>query len=182
MSRLAPLLSTPRAAKRLANLYRLVRIGIPDASLANFIGSDSHGPYQVAQVLLAILVGSPSASSSFFEQLMHSSPEGNIFSSLKKAAEVDLKNRPQLRHISNQLGVIFGEVAFEASAREYQAWCPKLARHSFHAFDQRIGRSAYYDLTQAKSLPSNDVQQTAQSAPPEPGADLDGTEYDPDYI
>jgi hypothetical protein len=58
MARLGPLLPTPRAAKRLVNLYRLVRIGIPDAQLAAFTGTDAGGPYQAVQILLAVLVGS----------------------------------------------------------------------------------------------------------------------------
>jgi hypothetical protein len=49
MARLGPLLPTPRAAKKLVNLYRLVRIRTRDQDLAAFIADDT---YQVVQVLL----------------------------------------------------------------------------------------------------------------------------------
>ncbi|HXJ24666.1 MAG TPA: P-loop NTPase fold protein, partial [Streptosporangiaceae bacterium] len=39
LGRLGPVLPTPRAAKRLVNLYRLVRISIPEADLAAFAGT-----------------------------------------------------------------------------------------------------------------------------------------------
>jgi hypothetical protein len=50
MSGLAPLVSTPRAAKRLVNLYRLVRARLLDRDVDAFVASDE---YRAVLVLLA---------------------------------------------------------------------------------------------------------------------------------
>ena len=72
MKRLGPVMPTPRAAKKLANLSRLVRIGIKDEDLAGFLGSESGeagGPYQVVQILLAVLVASPVSAQGIFRDI-----------------------------------------------------------------------------------------------------------------
>ncbi|MFD5245960.1 P-loop NTPase fold protein [Amycolatopsis sp. NPDC058340] len=55
-------LNTPREIRKLVNLYRLVRIGIPDAELEAFVG----GPYRAVLVLLALLVADPDAARATF--------------------------------------------------------------------------------------------------------------------
>jgi WD40 repeat protein len=59
LARLTPLLPTPRAVKKLTNLYRLVRLSVPSGQLDEFIGDREDGPYQAAALLLAALVGAP---------------------------------------------------------------------------------------------------------------------------
>src|SRR5581483_8797347 len=76
MAKLGAVMPTPRAAKRLANLYRLVRIGIPDSGLAEFIGTEDGGPYQVAGILLAMLAGSPATAQRIFHEI-RSAPGGS---------------------------------------------------------------------------------------------------------
>ncbi len=49
ITRLGALLPTPRAAKRMVNLYRLVRISIPDAELGDFTASGPGAPYRAVQ-------------------------------------------------------------------------------------------------------------------------------------
>ena len=56
---LRPLLPTPRAAKKLVDIYRLIRIGIRDDQPPEFVGAESSRPYQAVLVLLAITVGTP---------------------------------------------------------------------------------------------------------------------------
>ena len=85
MTRHGSLLPTPRAAKRLVNLYRLVRIGIPDAGLAAFTGSEAGGSYQVVQNLLAELVGSPVAAQRIFRELMAATADTDILTIFAKA-------------------------------------------------------------------------------------------------
>ncbi|WET80875.1 P-loop NTPase fold protein [Amycolatopsis sp. QT-25] len=58
-------LNTPREIRKLVNLYRLVRIGIPDAELTRFVG----GPYRAVLVLLTLLVADPDAARSTFAAL-----------------------------------------------------------------------------------------------------------------
>ncbi|MEU4236882.1 TIR-like protein FxsC [Actinoplanes sp. NPDC026619] len=108
---LAPLISTPRAAKKVVNLYRLVRIGIPGGELSAFIRSRT---YRVVQCLLIVMVASPAESSAVFEKLLRADP------SAKPADVLD--------------GVLLATIPEEEmpSIDEWQAWCGKLARFSFH--------------------------------------------------
>jgi hypothetical protein len=56
---LAPLLPTPRAIKKLTNLYRLVRISVPEDKIDDFVGDRSGGRYQAVALLLAAIIGFP---------------------------------------------------------------------------------------------------------------------------
>jgi uncharacterized protein YegL len=132
MTRLSPVLPTPRAAKRLVNLYRLIRIGIPDTELSAFTGSESGGPYQVVQILLAFLVGSPAAAQRIFQDIMDASPDSDILTVLARTATEDGAGLPDCARLSAQLAAIARDTALLTITREYQRWCPDLARHSFH--------------------------------------------------
>lgn len=68
-------LNTPREVRKLVNLYRLVRIGIPDSELERFVG----GPYRAVLVLLALLVSDPEAARSTFVALRDGEPEKEVF-------------------------------------------------------------------------------------------------------
>jgi hypothetical protein len=123
---------TPRAAKKFVNLYRLVRIGIPDSGFAAFTGSDAGGPYQVVQILLAVLVGSPAAARRIFHEILTASANGDIHTVLAKAAAVDLSGSHLCARISATLAKISEDTPLLDAISEYQHWCPTLARYSFH--------------------------------------------------
>jgi WD domain, G-beta repeat/KAP family P-loop domain len=106
LTRLGPLLPTPRAAKKLVNLYRLVRIGIADSGLAAFTGSEAGGQYQVVQILLAVLVGNPAAAQRIFRELMAATPESDILTVFAKAAAADLPESYLCARISAELARI----------------------------------------------------------------------------
>jgi hypothetical protein len=61
--RIAPRLPTPRAVKKLVNLYRLVRVGIRDEEFESF-------PYHVVLDLLGILVSNPTAARETFVSIL----------------------------------------------------------------------------------------------------------------
>lgn len=132
MGRLGPLIPTPRAAKRLVNLYRLIRISVPNADLQSFTGSDSGGQYQIVQILLAILVGKPAAASRIFMELMCAPADSDILVILEKASLSGLDEAPFCATISSQLARISQEIPLVISIKGYQQWCPTLARYSFH--------------------------------------------------
>ena len=132
LTRLGPLLPTPRAAKKLVNLYRLVRIGIPDSGLAAFTGSEAGGQYQVVQILLAVLVGSPAAAQRIFRELMAATPESDILTVFAKAGAADLPESHLCARISAELARISEDTPLMTATSEYQRWCPTLARYSFH--------------------------------------------------
>jgi KAP family P-loop domain/Caspase domain len=66
-SQLASLIPTPRAAKRLANLYRFIRASLNEDDLQTLVPS---GAYQVVLTLLAILVGFPSQAADVFQGIL----------------------------------------------------------------------------------------------------------------
>jgi hypothetical protein len=132
MTRLGPLLPTPRAAKKLVNLYRLVRIGIPDSGLAAFTGSEAGGQYQVVQILLALLVGSPAAAQRIFGELMAATPDRDILTVFAKAGAADLPESHLCARLGAELARISEDTPLLTATSEYQRWCPTLARYSFH--------------------------------------------------
>jgi hypothetical protein len=132
MARLGAMLHTPRAVKRLANLYRLIRVSIPDADSEEFTGTQAGGPYQVIQILLAILAGQPAAAQPIFTELMSAAPGSDILQVLGKAAADDFPEASACRSISAALNSITAETAVMTTIEEYQRWCPVVARYSFH--------------------------------------------------
>jgi hypothetical protein len=66
LKRLAALVSTPRSAKRLVNLYWLTRASLREHELDDFVGADgTPGTYRIHQFLLAIMVSYPSMVDTF---------------------------------------------------------------------------------------------------------------------
>jgi hypothetical protein len=124
MVRLGPLLSTPRAAKKLVNLYRLVRIGIPEAGLQAFIGP---GGYQVVQILLAVLVGSPDAAPAIFAAIRAAPGDADIADVVRGAGPAAGTRIAEFID-----GIRQATPEAVADIQAYQRWCPTLARYSFH--------------------------------------------------
>jgi len=65
---LRPLLDTPRATKKMANTYRLVRTSASGSRLENFVGKVSMpAEHRAASILLAVVIGRPLRSLRLFE-------------------------------------------------------------------------------------------------------------------
>jgi WD40 repeat protein len=138
MARLGELLPTPRVAKRLVNLYRLVRIGVRGEELADFVGDEASGPYQAVQVLLAILVGHPEFAREVFRVILDSDGAGtgesdyaDLVAVVERAAGSG--GRPHSFPVIHAfLGKIREEAPAAVSMAECRRWCPQLARFSFY--------------------------------------------------
>jgi hypothetical protein len=102
---LAPLIPSPRSAKRLVNLYRIVRATLDNHELDRFLA----GGYQTTLLMLAAVVGSPSLAAELFGAIFAGRlQDARGFSEyLAKRAEGDprwgalaqcLGNRPELAH------------------------------------------------------------------------------------
>lgn len=79
LARLTAILPTPRAVKKLANLYQLLRLSVPEGSLDEFIGNEINGgPYQAAALLLAALVAEPHSARTLLELLTNATPGRDI--------------------------------------------------------------------------------------------------------
>jgi hypothetical protein len=138
MARLGGLIQTPRAAKRMVNIYRLVRIGIPEEDLQPFTGNEKGGPYQAVQVLLAILVGSPAIAAEVFHSLLDAQPADSVLSvlqqmRLKRTPELDRErtSQRQLSRIESEITDLEPAAELPLTAGDCQRWCRELARFSF---------------------------------------------------
>jgi hypothetical protein len=145
MARLGGLLPTPRVAKRLVNLYRLVRIGVRSGELAEFVGDEAGGPYQAVQVLLALLVGHPEFAREVFRIILDSADEGPAeagegvgdrgYADLVAVVEAAgaRGGKPHSFGIVQAFLVKIREEAPRAvSMAECRRWGPRLARFSFY--------------------------------------------------
>ncbi|MFJ6589592.1 P-loop NTPase fold protein [Streptomyces violaceusniger] len=129
MSRVGSLTQTPRAAKKLVNLYRLVRIGVPPAELLRFEGdAQTPGEHQVVQILLALLVGAPRQCEKVFRAILAASPTTKIIEVFKEL--------PSDVPVGNQVTQLIERLSADApvvmDTAVYQHWCPELARFSFY--------------------------------------------------
>ena len=131
ISRMSALLPTPRAAKKLVNLYRLVRIGVSETERAQFVGTGYGGPYQVVQIILAMLVSSPDAAHEIFQQIMNASADEGIIDVLRVIQADGVRSGPSVR-LAGQVAGLAEQNPTLTDVREYQRWCPMLARYSFH--------------------------------------------------
>jgi hypothetical protein len=134
MARLGILTRTPRAAKRMVNLYRLVRIGIPDDELPDFVSDEKGGNYKAVQILLGILTGYPTLAHRIFRRLLVAS-EGDELMRVLAATELDHADQAALTRLKSDLDAISEDWPLSARVGDYQRWCPVLARHSFHTRD-----------------------------------------------
>ncbi len=79
LASLAPLVRTPREAKRLANLYRLVRSSRDLSPASRFLGDDHRpGEYQAVVVLLGLLSG----HARLLEDVLAAQPAGDVLGGL----------------------------------------------------------------------------------------------------
>lgn len=131
MTRLGTLTPSPRAAKRMVNLYRLVRISIPDGELAAFLGGTNGEPYRAVQVLIAILTGAPESACELFERILRASEEDDL---LKVLAADNDRPGDSIADIGRKLERLNKEIGLPLKIPEYQKWCPKLARYSFRTW------------------------------------------------
>jgi len=121
---LGPLLPTPRAGKKLVNIYRLIRIAIPESELPTFVGDENGGPYQAVLVLLAVTVGSPELAEPLIRRLDDAADGDDV---------VDLlRGEPGCERIAGVIAEIRGRAPVVTTASEYKRWTTDVARFSFY--------------------------------------------------
>ncbi|RSN41780.1 NTPase [Amycolatopsis sp. WAC 04197] len=119
---LAPLVRSPRAAKRLLNLYRLLRARFAGEDLADFLSDgDREAPFRAVLVLLAVHVGHPDAVR-WFASIEGTDPGDKAVEIVSSMNDHEL--RPKLeRGLSGE--------AWPVLAGSYQRWLPLVNRFSF---------------------------------------------------
>ncbi|MFK0248267.1 P-loop NTPase fold protein [Amycolatopsis azurea] len=118
---LAPLIRSPRAAKRLLNLYRLLRARFAGDDLAEFLDGSREAPFRAVLVLLAVHVGYPDTVP-WFATLAGTDPDDSALDVVSGLNDHEL--RPKLER-----GLSGG--SWPEQAASYQRWLPLVNRFSF---------------------------------------------------
>ena len=109
---------TPRAAKRVVNIYRMLRVSVPLDELDAFL-SDGGGEYQAPVLLLGVLVGLPECSSSVLDKLQAAGEDDDMWALLRGVTGID-----------RLLAVAEEHVTLDRSG-PYRRWAPRVWRFSF---------------------------------------------------
>ncbi|HMG68885.1 MAG TPA: P-loop NTPase fold protein, partial [Chitinophagaceae bacterium] len=131
-SELFRIISTPRAAKRFANIYRILKASVQREDLANFEGSaELPGEFQLPMLLLAILTGTPSLASKIFPKLKEGATEGIGIKDSLEQADADDKKSGWNDLLRRDVLSIVERSWFPNDIRLLAAWLPKVSRFSF---------------------------------------------------
>ncbi len=112
------MLTTPRAIKKLANLYRLLRLSVPRDQLTAFLD----GRFQAAALLLAALAGDPSRTRALLVDIA--------------AAEDDLLKVLRANELGCRLAdLLEADTSIHRELATYQRWATEVARYGFETYD-----------------------------------------------
>jgi hypothetical protein len=135
LARMAPLIATPRAAKRLVNLYRLVRAGLPDREIDAFV---TEARFRPLTIVLAAQVGFAAVSSRLLAQLVTGDSAARISERIDGMVDapadigvhaVDWESlRTALRKVCFDGDA--PNARFDRPVAELQDWMPRLIRYS----------------------------------------------------
>lgn len=125
LPQLAVLLNTPRSIKKLANLYRLLRIGVPDTELEDFIGDGKGGPYQAAALLLAAIVANPGGATGLLTGIAEAAPDKDI-ATVVRALDHGV--------LADLIEEIAGRLPVRTDAALYKDIARTVARYSFETY------------------------------------------------
>ncbi|MEV6849146.1 P-loop NTPase fold protein [Actinoplanes sp. NPDC051411] len=120
LAAMGPLIATPRAAKRLVNLYRLTRALLSEETLAAFV---QQRDYQSVVVLLAVLVGMPQEAMGLFDGVLEAD-------GAQPWAEFVARLEPG--RLRDALTGVLPELTDTMTVDRMRGWIPLVARYSFH--------------------------------------------------
>jgi len=136
MKRLYPLMTSPRAAKRFVNTYRIIRVMVDDYERDAFVGTAAGGDYQAVLLLLAMLGGYPEQTSEIIRDLLESEPTApwwSYFDSL--VASVAGPEQKPWTTFSKKMECVrdAGVIDAARSCEAFVRWAPEVGRYSFHS-------------------------------------------------
>jgi hypothetical protein len=133
LGKVGALVPTPRTAKRLVNIYRMLRVSVPDSELEAFLPSGG-SEYQAVVLLLGILIGRPSRAHGVFQKLEAAADADDLWEVLAEFAD-----------ICESLAPIHDEIKV-TQAGPYRRWVPRVARFSFRLWGIRLVRQPHLAL------------------------------------
>lgn len=136
VQRFQPLFQTPRAVKRLANTYCLIRVGVEEKNWAGYLGpGETPGTYRVAMLLLAVTSSFPALARPWLLWLLEAAPtqwqlsEDQIASLADKNA--DTTDRADWERLAGCLKQVSLEKWPAPVRDQLKTWVPRVARYSF---------------------------------------------------
>jgi hypothetical protein len=176
MKRLFPFVPSPRAAKRLVNVYRLLRATVGPDEWSKFLGADGNGDFRAVLLLLALLTGYPSEGTDILRDLVEEAPSGTWWQVVaaydprgSEADESTLVNpavaagsvshaaeRARWRELLAKLGEIrvLGVVDEHVECAVFSAWARRVARYSFESGRIALARREASAQTQTAAASS----------------------------
>jgi hypothetical protein len=143
LQRLLPLVSTPRAAKRLVNVYQILRVSLHDEDLDRLIGTNGHRPeHPAVLLLLAVVSGFPEQANEIIEGLL-SQPTATTWDQFLATFRQKTTDEPRTStqaiwsRFFERLDSVETHGILPKEIAPYAWWAPRVARYSF-----RTGRLA----------------------------------------
>jgi hypothetical protein len=150
LAALYPLIPTPRAAKRLLNVYRLMRGGLDERELRHVAGDEHAGQYRAVLLLLGMLTGYPAEATVVLRDLVENEPDAMWWDYLGRLSVRRLEVlRGQSSHdpfdasedadqerwdeMLRKLQSIRGLVPADFACEAFVKWAPEVGRYSFHS-------------------------------------------------
>lgn len=135
-------IGNPRGTKKFVNLYRLIRIGVGEDRLDDFLGTSRGGaPFQAVGLLLAVMVGRPEQAGLLFDILLAGTPSQDLVTFLLLTAE-DVRLGPDGERTWEEVAGLRRDIAITVAGirdtmevvttlEEYQRWWPEVSRFTF---------------------------------------------------
>lgn len=125
---LYPLIPSPRAAKRLVNVYRVLKAGVGGVQLQAFEGTETApGQFQIPLLLLAIQICDASAAAAWFVDLMAEQRQRNsLEQAFRSTATV-----PSRERLWQRIQHIVMEDSFPKEAALLTYWIPLVGSFTF---------------------------------------------------
>jgi hypothetical protein len=136
VQRFQPLFQTPRAVKRLANTYCLIRVGVAEGDWSDYLGPDeTPGTYRIPMLLLAVTSAFPALARPWLLWLRETPPtrwqlaNKDIAALTAKYWDItDGADWNRLAHCLNELDL---KDWLPPEAKPLEKWVPRVARYSF---------------------------------------------------
>jgi KAP family P-loop domain len=118
LGKVGGIVPTPRAAKRLVNIYRMLRVSVQESERDAFLPSGG-SEYQAVVLLLGVLIGRPSRAHEVFGEIVGAADTDDVWELLTEFQDVYESLAALRSHIK------------VTQAGPYRRWAPRVARFSF---------------------------------------------------
>lgn len=126
---LYPLIPSPRAAKRLVNVYRVLKASVSGTQLQVFEGTEIEpGQFQIPMLLLAIQICDAPTATAWFADLMAGQGQRN---STEEALSIHTADEASRKRLMERIQHIFTEAGFPKDATLLTDWIPLVSRFTF---------------------------------------------------